>query len=146
MASLFLGKIDPAIVLVLIYNHCNPNILKYINLEDATFCNRGEKTSGIVLILIKYLESIQHSIFKLKYNKKAKNVLKILKNLGCIYRFLIEDIHKKRIFVPETIRERMISFTEKTMKFIQEFRINLHNEMILMATTILLLQIHYKNP
>ena len=83
----------------------------------------GKIDPTMILTLMKCLESIQHSVFSLR--KKPKHFIRLLQNLAYIYRFLAEDVDKSTILQSETIRERMISFVEKTMKFMEEFRANL---------------------
>lgn len=83
----------------------------------------GKIDPTMILTLMKCLESIQHSVFSVK--KKPKHFIRLLQNLAYIYRFLAEDVEKSTILQSETIRERMISFVEKTMKFMEEFRANL---------------------
>lgn len=83
----------------------------------------GKIDPNMILTLMKCLESIQHSVFSLR--KKPKHFIRLLQNLAYIYRFLAEDVDKSTILHSETIRERMISFVEKTMKFMDEFRANL---------------------
>eukprot|EP00485_Elphidium_margaritaceum_P000916 CAMPEP_0202692022 /NCGR_PEP_ID=MMETSP1385-20130828/6529_1 /ASSEMBLY_ACC=CAM_ASM_000861 /TAXON_ID=933848 /ORGANISM="Elphidium margaritaceum" /LENGTH=2508 /DNA_ID=CAMNT_0049347493 /DNA_START=39 /DNA_END=7565 /DNA_ORIENTATION=+ len=86
----------------------------------------GKIDPTMILTLMKCLESIQHSVFSLR--KKPKHFIRLLQNLAYIYRFLAEDVDKSTILQSETIRERMISFVEKTMKFMEEFRANLRSD------------------
>lgn len=103
-------------------------IIPLIQSDDAEIQFMGSLSLGkiecsMILTLMKCLETIQHSVFSAK--KKPKHCLRLLQNLAYIFRLLAEDVDKSTVFSSEMIRERMISFIEKSMKFMEEYRANI---------------------
>ena len=101
-----------------------------INIQFMGALSLGKIDPSMILTLMKCLESIQHSVFSMK--KKPKNYLKLLNNLTHIYRFLAEDLESNTILQSETIRERMMNFVEKMMKFMEEYRANIRPDCLIL--------------